>query len=97
TGQMPQTQQQSYAPTLGLPPNYQYGGLSNNMALSTGGIAAPPYMPTNSYPQYNQQHLAAQYAPNNYMQSAYGWNQPAGGNNAASGKVQYPTQSSEKK
>lgn len=97
TGQMPQTQQQSYAPTLGLPPNYQYGGLSNNMALSTGGIAAPPYMPTNSYPQYSQQHLAAQYAPNNYMQSAYGWNQPAGGNNAASGKVQYPTQSSEKK
>ncbi|CAG8495183.1 24246_t:CDS:2 [Dentiscutata erythropus] len=96
-GQMPQTQQQSYAPALGLP-NYNYGGLSNNMALSaTGGIAAPPYMPTNSYPQYNQQHLAAQYAPNNYMQSAYGWSQTAGGNSAPNaGKVQY-TQSSEKK
>ncbi|CAG8770820.1 8480_t:CDS:1, partial [Racocetra fulgida] len=96
-GQMPQTQQQSYTPAaLGLQYN-QYGGLSSNMALGTPGGIAPSYMPTaNSYPQYNQQHLAQQYAQNNYMQSAY-WNQTAGGNNAASGKVQYPTQSSEKK
>ncbi|CAG8498414.1 19595_t:CDS:2 [Cetraspora pellucida] len=97
TGQMPQTQQQSYTPAaLGLQYS-QYGGLSNNMALGATGGIAPPYMNTaNSYPQYNQQHLA-QYAQNNYMQSAAYWNQTAGGNNAASGKVQYPTQSSEKK
>ncbi|CAG8712511.1 26250_t:CDS:2 [Racocetra persica] len=97
-GQMPQTQQQSYTPAaLGLQYN-QYGGLSSNMALGAPGGIAPSYMQTaNSYPQYNQQHLA-QYAQNNYMQSASAyWNQTAGGNNAASGMVQYPTQSSEKK
>lgn len=65
--------------------------------LGTGGIAAPPYMSTAGYPQYNQQHLN-QYTPNNaYMQSAAGYWQASNATPNGTKVSQYQNQSPEKK
>jgi len=85
--------------TLGLSPYNQYSGITNGMALSTGGIAAPQYM-SPGYPQYNQQAHLNQYAtPNNaYMQSATaGYWQPSNTTTNGNKVPQYPNQSPEKK